>query len=545
MIRLALRPSPRRALIHFGFRQTLKGAIIIGLVAAVMLALQGTAYQKAYATHKQQEQLAASLANAPGLGFLYGDPANLHAGTAGYMVYRTLGFMGVIVAVWALMTVTKMLRGAEEDGRWEVVRAGVTTPFKSTFDVTRGFVAAWILALVISFVTSWLAVTSGHIVITAKAIWLLNVAIFLPGFVFAGFGVLVSQLAESRNRALLYGIVPIAVLFLLRGMANTSQSLHWLLYITPFGWNQLVNPVLAANDWWLLALVGLGNVTGIGGLLLTGRDYGGGMIPEASESRSHYAFLTSPWMLALRQNSLALTGWAIGAIMLVSLIAGLSNTVSGALKAAGKGLTKSIHNISGDTNNLKVAFLGAGILFMIMVLLIMTINLIGGIRRDEAKQYLDNILVAPKRRSVWLASRLVLAFFVALVISLLGGLALYSVAGAEHISIDLGKVLATCICAVGSMAFLVGLGALFYGVVPRVTVIGLYAVVGWSFLITLIAAADTSMNHFVLRSSIFHYTNFNLANWPDWTTFAWMLVIGFALSSVGVVAFNRRDIITE
>jgi len=88
-----------------------------------------------------------------------------------------------------------------------------------------------------------------------------------------------------------------------------------------------------------------------------------------------------------------------------------------------------------------------------MVLLIMTINLIGGIRRDEAKQYLDNILVAPKRRSVWLASRLVLAFFVALVISLLGGLALYSVAGAEHISIDLGKVLATCICAVGSMPF--------------------------------------------------------------------------------------------
>jgi ABC-2 type transport system permease protein len=545
VIRPTLAPSPSRTLVHFGFRQAMKGAIILGLVAALMLVLQGTAYQKAYATHRQQVQLAQSLANAPGLGFLYGDPANLRGGTAGYIVYRTLGFMGVVVAVWALMTVTKMLRGAEEDGRWEVIRSGATTSFRATYDVVRGFIIAWLMTLVLSFVISWFAISGDHITMTAKAMLLLNLAIFLPGLAFAGVGIFVSQLAQSRGRALIYGIAPMAAFFLMRGAGNTSQSLHWLLYITPFGWNQLVNPVLSPDTSWLLPIIILGALFAIWGLVLTKRDYGEGIISEPAESPSHFVLLTRPWQLALPQNTFILTGWAIGALIIVSLISGLANTASNALESAGKGLTKSVHVLSGGTNNLKIAFLGAGILFMIMVLLIMSINLIGGIRRDEAKQYLDNILVEPQRRSSWLLSRLVLAFIVVLGISLLGGLALYAIAASQGIAIDIAKTLTTCICAVGSIGVLIGLGSCMYGLAPRFAVVTMYIVVGWSFLIILIASADPSLNHDIMRSSLFHYTNFNLAQWPDWTTFGWMLTIGCALSAIGVRAFTARDIAIE
>jgi putative exporter of polyketide antibiotics len=229
---------------------------------------------------------------------------------------------------------------------------------------------------------------------------------------------------------------------------------------------------------------------------------------------------------------------------MVGLISGLANTAVNALKSAGK-LTKSVNVLASGSNNLKVAFLGAGILFMVMVLLVMSINLVGGIRRDEAKQYLDNILVAPHRRTNWLMSRLLLAFSIVMAMSLLGGLALYAIAGAQHISLNFWKVAATCICAVGSVGFLIGLGALLYGLAPRLAVIALYAVISWSFIITLVASADTTLNTALLRSSLFHYTNFNLGKWPDWATFAWMVAIGGILSGIGIVAFNRRDIIPE
>lgn len=543
MIRLGFKPSPSRALTRFGIRQSIKGAAIVALVSGGQLALQGVAYQKAFSTIHQQEKLAASLANAPGLGFIYGDPLNLRNGTAGYMVYRVLGFMGVVVAIWSLMTVTKMLRGAEEDGRWEVVRACATTSLRATWDVSRGFVFSWLIALGLSFIITMFAVSSGHIHTSVEAMWLLNVAIFLPGFVFAGVGILTSQLAQSRFRALMYGVVPIVALFLMRGAANTSASLHWLLYATPFGWSQLVNPVRSPDKVWILPLFGLGLLVAGIGFLLTRRDYGESFITEKTEVRSHFALLRTPWQLSLRQNSPMLVGWAIGAMTVVGLISALANTAVNALQSSG-GLAQKLDKLAGNTNSLKVAFLGAGILFMIMLLLVMSIHVVGAIRRDEAKQYLDNILVGPQRRTNWLVSRLLLTFSVVLGVSLLGGLALYLIAGAENIPLDFWKVITTCVCAVGSAAFLIGLGALLYGFVPRAVFFAMYAVIGWSFLITLLESA-AKLNTVLVHSSLFLYTNFNLAQWPDWETFGWMIAIGLVLAYLGVVAFNRRDIVSE
>jgi ABC-2 type transport system permease protein len=234
---------------------------------------------------------------------------------------------------------------------------------------------------------------------------------------------------------------------------------------------------------------------------------------------------------------------ALGVMLVIGLITGLANTAVGALKDAGK-FGKVVNKLAGNTNDLKVAFIGAGILFMIMVLLIMSIHVVGAIRRDEAKQYLDNILVAPQRRTAWLTSRLALTFGVILATSVLGGLTLYAIAGTEHISLDFWKVMSTCICAVGSVGLLIGMGGLLYGTAPRFTMIAMYAVIGWSFIITLLESA-TKLNTVLLHSSLFEYTNFNLAQWPDWTTFVWMMAIGIALSALGIAAFNRRDIVSE
>jgi len=544
MIHLARKSTPQRTLIGFSFRQSIKGTVGVALVACLELIVQGVAYQKTYSTLHAQAKFAATLAKAPGLGFIYGDPANLNAGTAGYMVYRVLGFFGVIAAVWAVVSISQQLRGCEEDGRWELIRSEAISSARANWSVLVGFVYAWLVSVIVAFIITFGAFHGDHISITPKALWLLDLAILLPGFAFAGVGVLVSQLAQSRGRALIYGIVPIGILFLLRGVANTdSASWHWLLYVSPFGWAQLINPVLGPNTAWLLALAAFGIVFALLGLKLTDRDYGESVILESQTATSHYGFLGRPWQLALRQNSLMLTGWTLGALILISLISALASTATSAIKSS-VNLNRPLHKLGGGSNNIEIAFLGAGILFMIMVLLTMSIHILGSVRRDEAKQYLDSILVAPKRRTTWLASRLILAFGCVLLVSLLGGFAMLIIAHGEHISLDFWKVIATCVCAVGTVGFLIGFGALLYGILPRLTMIGMYVVIGWSFLIILLSSA-AKLNSLYMHSTLFNYTNFNLANWPDWSTFGWMMVSGIILSLVGIYLFNRRDIVPE
>ena len=535
--------SPRRALCWFGFKQTLKGAIIVGVIAGFMLALQGTAYQKSYPDAIAREKLAASLASVPSLGFLYGDSKNLTAGTAGYMVYRVVGFMGVVTGVWALMATTKLLRGSEEDGRWETVRAGAVTARTTTSNAMAGFGLAWALAAVISLLLAVAATTASGIQLSFTSAVLITLAIFLPGLLFGAVGVLTSQLAITRQRALLYGLVPLVALFLLRGIGITSDTLHWLLNWTPFGWAELVNPVLAPQAWWLAPFAVLGGICAAAGVWLAQRDFGASILRQSDTARSHYSLLTNAWRLALRQSAWVLTGWAVGILTLIGLVAGLTTTAVNATEDS-SGLSRSIHALAHNNADLKVAFLGAGMLFMVIALLVMAITIVGAIWRDEAKQYLDNILVAPRRRATWLVSRLLLGFGIVLAISLAGGLLLYAVASGQGVDLNFGKVMATSVCVVGSVGFMIGLGALLYGLKPRLVVAAMYTILGWSFVITLVASA-VKLNTAILHSSLFQYTSFNLAKWPDWTTFGWMMLIGTALATCGIVAFTKRDIIPE
>ncbi len=534
--------STRWTLFRFGFRQTLKGAAIVGLVSGVQLLVQGIAYQKAYSSAPKAAALAKSLANAPGLGFIYGDSHNLQYGTQGYMVYRVLGFMGVVTAVWALMTMTKMLRGAEEDGRFELIRVGTLTPRRATTLLVAGFAGAWWVALLISFALTELAIKSGNIATTSTAMWMLNLAIFLPGLLFGGVGILTSQLGLTRGRAILYGIIPLAILFLIRGTANTSHDLHWLLSWTPFGWAQLISPVYNTDRVWVLVLAILAVVMGAIGIMLAQRDYGESIIHASTTVRSRFYLLKNAWAAALRQNFWILLGWTLGALLVIGLIASLAHTAEGALEASGS-LSKAVNKLGG-ANNLEVAFMSAGVLFMVMILLVMSTALIAQIRSDEAKQYLDNILVAPQKRTTWLIQRLLLGLGVVLTISILGGLLLLTIASMQHISLNFARVIATSICLTGSVAFLLGVGTLLYGLLPRLASIAMYAIIFWSFLITLLASA-AQLSKWLLHSSVFYYTNFSLNQWPDWKTFSWFMVLAVMLSWVGIRAFARRDITPE
>ena len=536
------RLSPANALRRFGFKQALKGALIVGILAGFMGGLQEYAYTTSYPDPISRAQFKTTLEAAPALGIIYGDPSDLPS-PAGYMAYRSGMFLTMIASIWGLMTVTRLLRGQEEDGRWELIAAGGTTSKGASLQVFTGFMTALTLAFVISAIAMTGTGLLHDVGAPSTAGLFLSLAVFAPAAMFAALGFLVSQLSITRRRALVYGLVPLLFFFVLRTLGNTIPDLSWLKNYTPFGWLELMKPTTDPHLVWLLPFFIISVIlVPFGAYLITRRDLGEGTLKESTTAKPHYQLLSSPFVLALRQNSISFISWGVGALFLSALMAQISSIAASAV-ADSPSLKRVVAQLGGS-DNIALAFIGAGFIFLVVILLLMATSSMGSVRNSEAKNILDNILVQPVRRSSWLIGRLTLIISATVIISLLAMTATWAMASAQHLSVEFGTLLAIGIALTGTVLLTIGLGTLLYGLVPRFATIGMYAVIIWSFLIDMIGSV-VKLNDFVTNSSLFHYISISPTTAPDWKTFIWLAVISVTMMAAGIIIFTKRDIISE
>ena len=108
--------SAVQALQKFGFKQTIRGAIIVGLLTGFMMGAQGLAYSKAFPTQASRDGLVASLKTVPGANFFSGEVADA-ARPDSYAIYKSIAMTTLIIGVWGLLVSTRLLRGFEENGQ--------------------------------------------------------------------------------------------------------------------------------------------------------------------------------------------------------------------------------------------------------------------------------------------------------------------------------------------------------------------------------------------------------------------------------------------
>jgi len=276
--------------------------------------------------------------------------------------------------------------------------------------------------------------------------------------------------------------------------------------------------------------------------MLAQRDLGSSVIRESKTVKSHFFLLGNPWQLALRQNIWTYVAWGGFSLSMGGIVASILNVATDAT-ASSSTLSKSVSALASNTSDLKLAFLGAGMIFVVLVLLILATVIMGSIRNDEAKQYLETILVHPKTRSMWLVSRLALGILMTLFISF-ASVTLVYFAAPDDLDLDFLKLTAFSISMLGTVIFLMGIGTLIYGILPRITVIGMYLIICWSFMVDLVSSV-IKLDEIILQSSLFHYMTFNLADWPDWKTFAWLTLLGIVMAVIGIIRFTKRDLTTE
>lgn len=531
-----------RALQFIGFKSTLKGALIVGGLAGFLIAVQGLAFAATYPTTESRHQLAMSLEGAPVLGILYGAQNDL-ATPGHYMVYRVLTVMTLIASIWGLTTAIRLLRGQEEDGRLELAATGVTTRLGVTANLMIGFTGSMLLAYIIATSATAIAGMSPDVNVDVTDSSLLTLAIFLPSLVFAAAGALISQFTANRRRATFYGFLLLLLLFGLRAIGNTVEDAHFFKLFTPFGWSDLINPIVAVESVWIIPFVAtILTLTSLYLFLCKSRDMGTGIIAESTTAKSRFFLLRSPLLLAIRQNGPTILAWTLGAVALSILMASIATIATDALADAPalKGIVASF----GSTNNLTIAFMGAGLVFTVVVLLIMATVGIGSIHNDESRGFLDTVFANPIGQRSWLTKRLVFITLTSSLVGIISCAVTWVVAKTQDIPIELDDILLVGISLSGTVLFLTGFGAFLYGLVPRFATAGMYIVITWSTIIDMLRSS-INMDEWVTKTSLFHYVSISPVATPDWTAFTWLAGLGLTMAVLGIIAFSRRDIISE
>ena len=132
-------------------RRVLRPAALWGAVFAVYVGATAIGYAAAYPTLAQRQALAQTFGANPGLSALIGQMHDLES-VAGFTAWRSVGVLTVVGGIWGLLTATRLLRGDEEAGRWEILLAGRTTRRHATLQVLAGLglglLVLWVITAV-------------------------------------------------------------------------------------------------------------------------------------------------------------------------------------------------------------------------------------------------------------------------------------------------------------------------------------------------------------------------------------------------------------
>jgi polyether ionophore transport system permease protein len=523
-------------------RSAVRSGALWGYVFGITVASSAFGYTAAYKTLAQRERFAALFGSNGGLAAING-PAREIQTVPGYTVWKSFMFLIILGAVWGLLTGTRLLRGEEEAGRWELLLAGQTTRRRAAGQALAGLgaglAALWALTAVIIVVVG----RSSKVGIAAGPALYFAVALVAAAAMFLAAGAFTSQLAATRRQAAGYAGAALGACYALRMVADSGTGLQWLRWTTPLGWVEELQPLTSPRPLALAPIAGL--VAALGGLsvyLAGKRDLGSGILPDRTSAKGHTRLLSGPVGLTIRLVRPAVLGWwvAVGAW---SLLLGFIAKQGGSVLASSSSIEQAISRL-GARGGGTLQYLGVTFLMVAWLVAFVAVTQVTAARSEEAEGRLDHLLVRPVSRSSWLAGKVAVAVVILVASGLLAGFLTWLGAASQNAGAGLTSLLSAGINVVPPAVCILGIGVLTMGVWPRATSVITYGVLAWSFLIEIVAGFFNS-NHWLLDTSVFHHMAAAPASSPDWTSAAVLAAVGAAAAVAGGLAFVHRDLAAE
>ena len=526
-------------MIGLAFRRSRRAAVIWGYVFAAFVASSALTYHRLYSTSAQRDRLAATFGANHAASALFG-PATALQTVAGFTVFKVSMSITIMGSVWGLLIATRLLRGEEEAGRWELALSGPRRAGPATIDTLAGLAGALAVVWAMTAGVTALVGRSHSVGIAVPPALMLALVLVLPSVMFSAVGAVTSQLAATRRRAAGYAAVVLGASYALRMVADSGSGWHWLAWASPLGWVELMRPLVGSDPAPLLPAAGFVAVCVIAAAALAARrDAGASVLPDRSHPAEHLASVAGPLRLSARLMGSQWAAWSAG----VSIAGVLMGLVA---KSAGTAMPgSSVQQIlsrlgaggSGAYSYLGVAFLLLGVLVAFEA-----VGQVSAIRTEEAENRLSNLLVQPVSRLGWFASRLLPAMVMVAVSGLLCGVGAWAGAAAGHAGVSFPRLLAAGANVVPAAWLALGVGAAAYGWAPRWAGSTAYAVLVWSLLVELLAGFASSQSGWLLDTSVFHQIAAAPSVSPNWTTD--LIVAGLGAIGVGAGAFGlaRRDL---
>jgi ABC-2 type transport system permease protein len=513
---------------------TSRGGLVWGAVFGVVVVSSAVGFTSTYSTLEERQKAAATLGTNKGLQALFGVPHRIET-VGGWTAWRSLGLVSLIGAVWALLSSTKQLRGEEDAGRWELLLAGQTTRRKATGQAVAGFaVGLGVLWVVTAAIT--VAIGRGRdTAFSVPAGLYLALALATSPAMFLAVGALASQLAATRRQATGLGAAVLGAAFVLRLAADSGSGLTWARWLSPLGWIDELRPLTGTRPLALAPILGFTIGVAALAVYLSGRrDLGASLLPDRNAARPRTRLLGSPLGLSVRLAQNATISWVLG-LGAFGLVMGL------VAKSAGESVSQSTLARFGAQRGGALGYLGVAFIIVAALVAMAAASQVSATRDEEAEGHVDNLLVRPVARLPWLAGRLLVAVGLLLVLGIVVGVFAWLGAASQESGVSLARILVAGVALVPVAVFVLGLGTLAHGLVPRYAAAVAYGIVAWSFLVELIGSAINA-NGWLLDLSVFHHLAAAPAADPDWTSAGVLAVAGVAAAALGAVAFARRDL---
>lgn len=526
---------PGRAVVGWASRMVRRGALLLAAAAAGYMLLEVASFNRTYPNGVSAERFSI-FADNPAARMLQGVPRGLDT-AGGFAVWDGGWILELVVAVWAVLVVSRLLRGEEDLGRSELLLVGPARPRNATVLILLVVVAC---SLVVGAAVSLALVTTGSNA-SGSAVFGVGVAGFAATW--AGAAAVTSQLFDIRRRAAGCAAAVMAFAFLLRMVANSTDGRAWLGWLTPFGWMDQLAPFGDPRPAALVVLVVAPVVlVAVAAQIRDRRDTGGAVLAGSDSRRPRLRELGGPAAFAWRVNRPVLVGWVLGLAAYAFVLGALVTTMIDFL-ARDADYQRTLADLGLGVALTVDGFVGVMSVTLGIGFALYAVWRVGAVRAEEESGRADNLLTRPLTRSRWLLGHAALTVLGAGLLTFLTGLAMWAGAVASGsdrltVSASLRAVLNT-----GSVVVLItGLAVLTFGVLPRLTVAVPAAVTVAAYVLTLLGPA-LSWPGWVVDLSPFTHLAYVPAEPFALTSAVVMTLIGCVAGACGVAAFSRRDLV--
>jgi ABC-2 type transport system permease protein len=263
------------------------------------------------------------------------------------------------------------------------------------------------------------------------------------------------------------------------------------------------------------------------------------VVPERESRPGNTLWLSGPTGLALRLVQPAGLTWVVVIGGYAVLLGAVTHSATSVITSGSPAVMAALGRLG--IRQAAQGYLGLIFLMASVVIALAAASQLAGMREEEASGRLDNLLVRPVSRVAWLAGRLGMALGLVALLGLVAGLGTWMGAANQHTGVSPLTLLEAGLNVTPPAVFVLGAGALVFGLRPQLTAAAAYGIVAWSLLVDLLSALVKNAD-LLKNSSLLTHIALSPGVKPDGGADVIIVLIGIGAAVVGMIAFQRRDI---